>query len=79
MNQRQLLMYISEVSFALTEAVLFLDTHPCDKDALQYYRQVKKLRKEAVNQYESQFGPLTNDSVNGTGEWEWTQTPWPWE
>ena len=79
MNQRQLLMHINEVSFAVTEAVLFLDTHPCDKEAMEYYRKMKKLREEAVAQYEKEFGPLTTDGVRNTSEWEWTQTPWPWE
>lgn len=79
MNQKQLLMRINEVSFAMTEAVLFLDTHPCDKEAMEYYQKMRKLRKEAVDQYERQFGPLTADSVRNTPEWEWTKTPWPWE
>lgn len=44
MNQdkNKLLLYISQVSFAIDELVLFLDTHPCDKDALAYYQELKK-------------------------------------
>lgn len=79
MNQKQLLMHINEVSFAMTEAVLFLDTHPCNKEAMEYYQKMKKMRKEAVEQYEKQFGPLTTDSVRNTTDWEWAKTPWPWE
>ena len=29
-DQMRLLKYISQVSFALTETNLYLDTHPCD-------------------------------------------------
>ena len=40
MNQdkNKLLLYISQVSFGIDELVLFLDTHPCDQDALAYYQ-----------------------------------------
>ena len=39
MNQKQLLMYITQVSFALTEVNLYLDTHPCDQKAMEYYQE----------------------------------------
>ena len=50
-DQMRLLKYISQVSFALTETNLYLDTHPCDKVALSYYQMVKKQREEAVQEY----------------------------
>ena len=37
-DQMRLLKFISQVSFALTETNLYLDTHPCDKVALSYYQ-----------------------------------------
>lgn len=40
-DQMRLLKFISQVSFALTETNLYLDTHPCDKVALSYYQMVK--------------------------------------
>lgn len=79
MNQNQLLMYLSQVSFGLTEAVLYLDTHPCDKDALNYYQQMKKLREEALDKYQQEFGPLLADAETNECNWTWTETPWPWE
>ena len=48
-DQMRLLKFISQVSFALTETNLYLDTHPCDKVALSYYQMVKKQRQEAVD------------------------------
>ena len=48
-DQMRLLKFISQVSFALTETNLYLDTHPCDKVALSYYQMVKKQRQEAVS------------------------------
>lgn len=41
-EQHQLLMYIDQISFALDDTVLFLDTHPCDTEALAYYQELKE-------------------------------------
>ena len=47
-EQHQLLMYIDQISFALDDTVLFLDTHPCDTEALAYYQELKEERKMAM-------------------------------
>ena len=41
-EQHHLLMYIDQISFALDDTVLFLDTHPCDTEALAYYQELKE-------------------------------------
>ena len=79
MNQKQLLMHLSQVSFAVIEDVLYLDTHPCDKEAMEYYQKMKNLREEALEKYQEKFGPLFNDSNYDECSWTWTETPWPWE
>lgn len=78
-EQHKLLKHISQVSFALVDTVLFLDTHPCDEKALDYYHKVKKQREEAVDEYSRKYGPLLNDRVECEDYWTWVETPWPWE
>lgn len=78
-DQHQLLMYISQISFAIDEIVLFLDTHPCDEKALAYYEEVKEKRKIAMEKYSEKYGPLLNDNVKSGCRWRWVETPWPWE
>ena len=78
-EQHQLLMYIDQISFALDDTVLFLDTHPCDTEALAYYQELKEERKMAMEKYASKFGPLQNDNVKCGCSWSWVETPWPWE
>lgn len=78
-EQYLLLKHITNVSFALTEAVLFLDTHPCDQEALEYYHMMKEQRREAVEKYSEKYGPLLNDQVQCDKYWTWVETPWPWE
>jgi spore coat protein JB len=78
-EQYQLLQHISQVSFALTDTNLFLDTHPCDQNALDYYQFVKQQRQDALMEYSRKYGPLLVDQVECGSEWAWTDSPWPWE
>lgn len=76
---RQDLMHqIDQSSFALDDAILFLDTHPCDPAAMQYYREAAAMRRNAMDAYQRQYGPLMADSVMGNG-WDWVTEKWPWE
>lgn len=78
-GQERLFRFIMEVSFALEDVVLYLDTHPCDKDALCYYEQYKNFRNQALAEYTRMYGPLNSKDVNNRNYWRWIETPWPWE
>ena len=79
-TRNQMLSWINMVSFAVVEAGLYLDTHPADPAALSYYREYSRLRKQAVDDYTSLYGPLTSDAVSaGQERWQWIEQPWPWE
>lgn len=45
-SQKSLLKYIYEVSFAVNDITLYLDTHPEDEEALQYFCKYKTLREK---------------------------------
>ena len=81
---RKLMKRIDDASFAMDDVILYLDTHPDDRNALNYYRYVVALRKEAVKAYEAsafeaQFGPLTASANRDAAYWSWINDPWPWE
>lgn len=79
MQTRETMMNrLNEASFALDDAALFLDTHPNDPAAMQYYRNAAAMRRNAMDAYESQFGPLMIDRVGGSS-WDWVTEKWPWE
>ena len=79
MNMKESLMkQINESSFAMDDVTLFLDTHPNDPAAMQYYRNAASIRKNAMDAYERQFGPLMIDEVSGSC-WDWVTEKWPWE
>ncbi|MBQ2676477.1 MAG: spore coat protein CotJB [Clostridia bacterium] len=79
-EKEKLLKNVRMYKFAMIEAGMFLDTHPNDKEALEYFRKNKALAEKATEEYEKRFGPLT---LRGAGEkersWDWVKGPWPWE
>ena len=77
-TQEDLMRMINEASFALDDILLFLDTHPEDAAAMQYYQNVAAMRRNAMNAYQNQFGPLMVDDVRGN-RWDWVTEKWPWE
>lgn len=79
MNQKQLFMWITMLGFCSDDIVLYLDTHPMDENALDYYNQCMKLYKEAVDTYEREYGMLSVGDGNQTDSWNWTDRPMPWE
>lgn len=78
-DRKTLLNKIDAVSFAIDDVKLYLDTHPCDEQALMYYDAHKKLRHQYVEEYTKCFGPLTADNVDTCNYWTWVNKPWPWE
>lgn len=80
MNEREVLLKRVQVcDFALNDAALFLDTHPTDKDALNFYQKHKEMRKAAAKEYTSKYGPITKSDYDGGDRWTWVDGPWPWQ
>ncbi len=67
---------LTEAAFAADELRLFLDTHPCDGQALALYRKAAGDVNEAKGALPFALNAL---DAGKQGEWDWVQTPWPWE
>ncbi|MBU9736865.1 spore coat protein CotJB [Diplocloster agilis] len=79
-SREKLLHYIDMVSFAVDDVLLYLDTHPCDQDALAYFNDYSRMRNDALEEYARLYGPLTVDTATGCSRsWEWINQPWPWQ
>lgn len=78
-ERRQCMQSIYELGFAMDEAILFLDTHPCDQAALDYYNLIQQQYHRVYEEYQKKFGPLNARDVNCNNKWTWTELPWPWE
>ncbi len=74
-----LLMAVNQAGFAVTEANLYLDTHPDDEEALNYFNQCNTLYNAAKQSYQEQFGLLNAFSEQERFSWDWNTAPMPWE
>lgn len=70
---------INKISFAIDELRLYLDTHPCNRRALDLFNCYVKEREGLVCAYEAAYGPLFGYSMNNECGWQWTEAPMPWE
>lgn len=78
-RRKELLRKVQICDFAINEAVLYLDGHPTNQSALNYFHKYKKLREQAVMEYEMAYGPLTFTGEVDEKAWNWIAAPWPWE
>ena len=56
-NRQELLSWINKVSFMAYDMALYLDTHPDDQQALEFFQKYSQMRRQALSNYASQFGP----------------------
>jgi spore coat protein JB len=78
-SREKLFACIQATSFVMDELRLFLDTHPTDKGALDYWDRMSKVRNEAVTEYTQCYGPIEAYRVENDCKWAWVEDPWPWE
>lgn len=80
-NKYELMKLINQASFAVDDVKLYLDTHPCDEDAMAYFREYSMIRERAMKEYARLYGPLTIDMAaeNCSEHWKWVKQPWPWQ
>ena len=78
-TEEQLSDEIAATRFALIELTLFLDTHPCDEQALHLFGEYRDRLMALSEQYVNLFGPLEVYDVSGKNGWTWGATPMPFE
>lgn len=78
-NRNELMHCIQRYDFALYDLMLYLDTHPRCREAMQLYAKYRKQREEAVAEYVSRFGPITALQSDTEKRWNWGNGPYPWE
>ena len=78
-GKQALLKQIYDVGFAVDEVKLFLDTHPNDMAALNYYKKYRETLHNLTEEFNEKYGPLTADNMLANNQWTWINGPWPWE
>lgn len=80
-EQEKLLHDIGVLSFVVIELSLYLDTHPTDRNAMEYYNHYNRLANQARQEYSSKYTPLTLSCAETStcNDWQWVLAPMPWE
>ncbi|MDO4174865.1 MAG: spore coat protein CotJB [Eubacteriales bacterium] len=78
-EQQKALQDIRQHKFAVIDAGMYLDGHPEDETALQYFRMMAKKQQQAEETYQKHFGPLQLVDAGTEKRWDWIDEPWPWE
>ena len=79
MEKEAMLKEVAALGFALDDALLYLDTHVCDAQALCYYQEMQAQYNAARERYIACFGPLQQNEIASAESHTWIQTAWPWE
>lgn len=66
------------MDFMVDDMGLYLNTHCDDADAFALYRSFVRAAREQRDQYEANYGPLTQTDATESA-CQWLNGPWPWE
>lgn len=75
----QLLKDIGMADFVLIELALFLDTHPQDRRAMEYYNHYNRIKNQMEKEFSQKYFPLNLRLAESGKEWRWGEAPLPWE
>jgi len=78
-EKMRLFQAVNQYGFALSDITLYLDTHPKDQEALDYYNHMNHMYQKATSEYEHKYGPLTQFGGEEHDIWKWSVQSWPWE
>lgn len=79
-EQERMLFDIGTISFVLMDLTLYLDTHPYDREAMEYFNHYSRIRAGMMKDFASRYYPLTLSNAEGCSkEWTWGLAPAPWE
>ena len=78
-NKEQLLRDIGIVDFTLIDLTLYLDTHPEDRNALEYFNHYNRIKQQMVREFSQKYYPLSLRLADCSNEWRWGEAPLPWE
>ena len=77
MTKRELMRKIQALAFAKTETELYLDCHPDNRQALDYYNKINNELESYILEYSNKFGPIRAEN-SSSEKWNWVDDGWPW-
>ena len=78
-NRDRMLKDIGIVDFVLVELTLYLDTHPFDCKAMEYFNHYNHMKKQMEKEFAIKYFPLNTGLAESNKAWNWGAAPLPWE
>ncbi|MDE6017103.1 MAG: spore coat protein CotJB [Acetatifactor sp.] len=78
-NKEQMLKDIGILDFTLIELTLYLDTHPYDRNAMEYFNHYNRIKTQLEREFSRTYYPLKLSLAESNQEWRWGAAPLPWE
>lgn len=78
-NKEKMLHDIGVVDFAVVELQLYLDTHPHDRNAIEYFNHYNRMKVQMEKEFSKNFFPLKTEYADSNQDWRWGMAPLPWE
>ena len=78
-EKEQLLKDIGMADFVLIELTLYLDTHPDDRRAMEYFNHYNRIKIQMEREFSQKYFPLNTRLTDCSKTWRWGEAPLPWE
>lgn len=80
-NEAMKMMHeIGMMDFVVVEMTEYLDTHPTDKEAIDYLDYYVKLKNNMMQEFAEKYWPLSLATAgNSQKKWEWALQDPPWK
>lgn len=80
MNQKEKMLHdIGILDFTVVDLALYLDTHPHDRNAIEYFNHYNRIKNQMEKEFSKTFFPLMLGYAESSKEWRWGEAPLPWE
>ncbi len=77
---KKMLNEIGMIDFVVIEMTEYLDTHPKDKEAINYFNYYAKLKDKMMREFADKYWPLSLATAdNSKNEWSWVLQEPPWK
>jgi spore coat protein JB len=78
-SRMELLKQITATEFMKDDLGLFLNTHPMEREVISQYNYYVMESRRLRENYEMNYGMLSEHDSLSPCPWKWIDEPWPWD
>ena len=76
-SEEKMLHDIGIADFVLTDLMLYLDTHPTDRNAMEYFNHYARIKTQMEREFSREYYPLRKDWQKVTRSGAGATLPYP--